>query len=190
MATSDEHAVPGQSYPSVAKAFHWVSAVAVAFMLTTGLVMTWRGHDLGIWDELTNGLYTSHKTVGFVLLWLIVLRLANRLVFGVPPPEPTLTAAHRRIAAANHGALYALLVAMPLAGWLAVSLFPALDLFAGLSLPALTAPDRDAYETVAWAHGLGARLLMALVALHVAAALYHRFVRRDGVLARMWPGRP
>ncbi len=177
------------SYPATSKIFHWLTVLAVLFMLTTGFTMTYRGNDLGIWDAFTNWLYSSHKLVGFTILWFTVLRLINRLIAGVPEMHPRLPLAQRVVAAATHWALYALLIAMPLLGWTAVSLFPAREVFDWFSLPALTSPDKAAYEVVAEWHEIGAFLLIGIASLHIGAALFHLFVKRDGVFGRMWPGR-
>lgn len=190
MTASDPSAapVPRTSYPAIAKFFHWTTVLAVAFMLTTGIVMTERG-EANIWDGLTNWLYSSHKLIGFCILWFTLLRLGGRLIGGVPPHVPPLPAPQRLAAEGVHLALYALLLALPILGWLAVSLFPALTVFDWFALPALMAPDKALYETVAEWHGTAAYVLMGLLVLHIGAALFHRFVKRDGVFARMWPGR-
>ncbi len=93
----------------------------------------------------------------------------------------------RQIAAANHVGLYMLLLVVPMLGWLGVSRFPALQVFGLVSLPALAAPDHAASEAAFTLHRLSAFLLVALIALHVAAALHHHFIRRDDVLRRMLP---
>ncbi|WP_075221949.1 cytochrome b [Acuticoccus yangtzensis] len=175
-------------YGALARTFHWVSVLAVAFMLVTGLTMTWRGNDLGIWDGLTNGLYSSHKLVGFLILWLTLLRVLNRLIFGAPPPVP-MPALQKAVAGLTHVALYGLLVLLPLLGWYAVSLFPARTVFGWFDLPALAAPDKVFYETVADWHATAAFVLMGVAGLHIAAAFYHLIVKRDGVFQRMWGGR-
>jgi cytochrome b561 len=77
---------------------------------------------------------------------------------------------------------------VPLLGWIGVSLFPALGIPFGLSLPALTSPNQDMAKTVFLLHKFGAILLGLLVLMHVGAALQHHFIRKDGVLARMMPG--
>jgi cytochrome b561 len=65
--------------------------------------------------------------------------------------------------------------------------FPALGVFGLVSLPSISGVDRAASDTVFTLHGLAAFLLVALVGLHVGAALYHQYIRRDGVLRRMLP---
>jgi cytochrome b561 len=178
-------------WSGLARAFHWTTAVVVVLMLASGFVMTWRGNDLNIWDGLTNNLYSAHKLLGFCLLWFVVLRIARRLLGPVPAPDPTLPAWQQAAATTNHVLLYALLLAMPLLGWRIASLYPALELFGTVTLPALggpdPTPDKAQYTAFAGWHETGAWLIIALVALHTAAALYHRFVRRDGVFGRMWP---
>ena len=177
------------SYSAIAKGFHWLTVLAVLFMLATGFLMTYRGGDLGIWDALTNWLYSSHKLVGFTILWFTTLRLVNRLLAGAPAMDPPLPPLQRVVAAATHWALYALLVVLPLLGWTAVSLFPARQVFDWFSLPALTAPDKETYKLVAAWHETAAFVLIAVAALHIAGALFHLIVKRDGVFQRMWPGR-
>ena len=77
---------------------------------------------------------------------------------------------------------------VPVLGWIGVSLYPALDIFGLFNLPALVAPNQGASSMAFMAHKLGAFALLALVGLHVAAALFHFIVRKDGVLRRMLPG--
>lgn len=174
-------------YSATARFLHWLIAVLVFVMAVTGLVMVYRGKDLNIWDGLTNNLYSTHKLLGLVVLALVVLRLAYRLIWGRPPDEPTLAPFHRIASHAVHWSMYVLLIAIPVGGWIGVSLFPALDVFGLFKIPALTAPDQAMSSQVLWVHGLAAYVLFALVGLHVAAALYHHVVRGDGVLARMLP---
>ena len=180
----------GEHYSLTARFAHWLTVAFIAVLVPVGLFMTYRGKELNLWDDLTNTLYSGHKLAGFILLWLIVARLGYRLFAGAPADEPTLTGFHKFASHAVHWAMYGLLIAIPILGWIGVSAFPALQVFGGASLPAITGPDRALAEQVFELHGLLARLLMALIALHIAAALYHHFIRRDGVLRRMIGSRP
>lgn len=184
----DSRASDFTPYSAMARVLHWLSAALVLGMVATGLVMVYRGKDLNIWDQLTNTLYTTHKTLGLIVLALIVVRLAYRLTFGAPPDEPTLAGLQRVVAHLTHWSIYALLIALPLLGWLGVSMFPALGTFGGFKIPALTGPDPETSKQVLWLHGLLAYLLIVLVAMHIAAALHHHTIRRDNVLRRMLPG--
>lgn len=175
-------------YSGVARSFHWVTVLAVFAMLPLGLAMTYRSDTLNIFDGTTDALYSAHKLTGFLLLWLTAGRLIYRLLHGAPPDEPSLTWWQRAGSHLVHWLLYGLLLVVPLLGWLGVSLFPARTVFGLFDLPALAAPDQEAAKRVLGIHGRLALTLGALAGLHILAALYHRFVRRDGVLRRMWPG--
>ncbi len=174
-------------YSPVARAFHWITVLFVAVMIPLGLYMVYRGGATNF-DATTNTLYSAHKLAGFVLLWIVVARLAYRLIQGAPPDEPTLEWWQKAGAHLNHWGLYGLLLAMPLLGWYGVSLYGALDTFGGLRPPAIAAQDQKAAETVFWLHFWGAMALLAGIGVHVAAALFHFVIRRDGVLTRMLPG--
>ncbi len=186
-------------YSGVARFFHWLTVLLIAVQVGIGFYMVYRGNDMvwtndkgetktGLWDATTNTLYSSHKLLGVILLGLIVLRLLYRFGAGAPKPEPTLTTAQKIGSEANHWGLYALLIAVPVLGWVGVSMYPALNVFGMFSLPAIAAPDRAMSEQVFEYHSIGAIVLLALVGLHFAAAMYHWLIRRDYVLARMVPG--
>jgi cytochrome b561 len=172
-------------YGVPARMLHWLMALLLAVQIPVGIVMSYRGNVLNLWNGVTDFLYSAHKSIGFLLLILLLLRVLVRLTAGAPPPAPSLAPWQRRIAAANHAGLYLLLLIVPILGWLGVSLFPALDVFGAVSLPPISPPDRAASDTVFTLHSITAFLLVALIALHVAAALHHHFIRRDGVMRRM-----
>ncbi len=175
-------------YSAAARRFHWVTVAAVFVMIPLGLGMTYRGNTLNLWDGLTNGLYSAHKLLGFIVLWLTAGRLVHRLLRGAPPDEPTLEWWQKAASHLVHWALYGLLLAVPLLGWIGVSLFPALTIFDLFNLPALARPDEEAAKRVLALHGWLARLLALAIVGHIGAALYHYFIRKDGVLRRMLPG--
>ena len=174
-------------YSPTARTFHWLTVILVAGMVPVGLIMTSRA-ERNVWDGLTNTLYSGHKLTGLLVLLIVLARLTYRFLHGAPPDEPTLEPFHRIASHATHWTIYGLLLTVPLLGWIGVSLYPALDIFGWLKLPALVAPDQPAASTAFLLHKLGAFALVGLATLHIAAALYHYFVRRDGVLQRMLPG--
>jgi cytochrome b561 len=176
-------------YSAVARQFHWITAGFVLLMIPVGLYMVNRGKATNF-DALTNMLYSNHKLFGFILLWLVVARLAYRFIKGAPPDEPTLEPWEKAVSHAVHWALYGLLLAVPLLGWIGVSLYPALGIPFGLSLPALTSPDDKTAGTVFMLHKFGAILLALLAFMHIGAALKHHVVDKDNVLRRMMPGLP
>jgi len=197
-------------YSPTARFLHWLTVLIVAIQVPVGFYMVWRGNATNF-DDATNTLFSTHKLAGFTLLWIVLLRLAYRVVRGAPPDEPTLPWWIRLGSHLNHWGLYALLLAMPVLGWLGVTLFGALAIFGGVSLPAI--PGQDAlyglvapvgallgFEVPSAAaegtekaklvfklHVLGAILLLVAITPHVIAALIHHFVRGDGVLRRMLP---
>jgi cytochrome b561 len=177
-----------ETYSLAARRFHWWMVALLAVQIPVGFAMNYRGNVLNIWDATTNTLYSGHKLLGFVLLWIVICRLIYRLWHGVPDHEPTIEPWQRTVSRSNHWGLYVLLLVLPLLGWIGVSLYPALEVFGLFSLPALTAPNKAAAEWVLAVHKSLAFLLIALIGLHVGAALYHYFIRRDGVLRRMLPG--
>jgi cytochrome b561 len=83
--------------------------------------------------------------------------------------------------------MYVLLICVPVAGFIGIQLFPALEIFGLFSLPAVLEPDREAAKTAFDVHRLLVVLLVLLVATHAAAALFHYFIRKDNVLRRMMP---
>jgi cytochrome b561 len=173
----------GYSAPAIW--LHWLTFLLVAILVPVGLVMAGRA-ERNIFDALTNSLFSTHKLAGFILLWIVVLRLGYRLLSGAPKPEPSLPSWQAAVSRATHWGLYALLLIMPLLGWLGVSMYPALDIFGLFSLPAI-APKSDLANQVFGLHKAAAWVLIALVTLHISAALFHYFIRRDGVLQRMLP---
>lgn len=176
-----------ETYSRAARVLHWLTVALVAVQVPVGAYMTYRGNVLDLWDALTGALYNGHKLVGVTILLLVLCRLAYRLLNGAPAHEPTITRWQAVASRLNHWGLYVLLVCVPVAGYVGVSLFPALDIFGLFSLPAVTAPDKEAAKTALAVHGALAGLLVLLVAVHVAAALFHYFIRKDNVLGRMIP---
>jgi cytochrome b561 len=179
------------SWGAVTRMLHWGMAVLILFQLGLGLWMT-RTPDLAARFALTQ----THKSWGAVILALALLRLAWRI--GNPrPPLPPMPLWQARAARLSHASLYALMLALPISGWLFASASPTQDLlgienlvFGRWPLPDPFVPGSPRLAAAARAvHAAAAFALAALLALHAAAALWHQFVARDGVLARMVWGR-
>lgn len=181
--------VPVEVYSPTARMFHWLTVALIAVQIPIGFYMVYRGGALNIWDSLTNNLYSSHKLIGFIVLWLIAARLFYRLTQGAPADEPTLEPWQKAVSHVTHWAIYALLIAVPIGGWIGVSAYPATSIFGLFNLPALVAPDKPFAEMVLMYHGYAATLLAGLIAMHIGAALFHHLIRKDNVLRRMI-GRP
>jgi cytochrome b561 len=131
-------------------------------------------------------LVSIHKPLGITILVLALVRLALRLRYGAPSLPADLPEPMKLAAKGSHYALYALMIGMPLIGWgmLSAAEYPVV-LFGGWHLPAILPPS-DSLHTLLWdAHFYLAFAFFALILLHVAAALFHALVRRDGVFETM-----
>jgi cytochrome b561 len=130
-----------------------------------------------------------HFTLGLTVFALVWLRLALRLASPAPPVEPTPAAWQNMLAKVMHCALYALMIAMPLAGWLILSGEGKPIPFWGLDLPALMGKNKELAHTLEEIHETAGVVGYYLIGLHAVAALLHHYVLRDNTLVRMLPGR-
>ena len=182
-------------YSAVAIVLHWAIALAVLALLGAGLWMT----DAIKVPETRNfafKVYQWHKALGLTVLVLTLVRIAWRLMNPPPPLPAGMTRFERLAASLAHVGLYALMLGIPLAGWAMVSASPlgfptmVFGLFEWPHIPMLAGlEDKKPAEALFKAiHKYLAFGSIALIALHVGAALKHHFVNRDDVLARMLPG--
>jgi cytochrome b561 len=172
-----------QEYSNTAKFFHWTVAVCVLTLIPVGLVMNSLPQ-----GATQNVAYTVHRSLGVLVLGLMILRLGYRLIAGWPAPEPTITPAQRIASHAVHNLLYVLLIVQPALGWYATSVYGATISFFGLfDLPSLAEKDEPFSERLFAVHEFLGFAIAGLLVVHIGAALYHYFVRRDGVLQRMLP---
>lgn len=174
-----------QRYGAVAQLFHW----AIVVLVITQFVLATLAHDL------PNGLaklklLAQHKSVGITILGLAVLRLAWRFANPVPPPPYGCKPWEIWAARISHFALYALLLIMPVVGWLMSSArnFP-VSWFGFVTLPDFIAPSERAFDLLHATHATLARVLALVAIIHAGAALKHHFIDRDNVLRRMLPVR-
>ncbi len=178
-----------------AKAFHWIMAVLIIGMAVVGTYMANFLDDMFLQIELTQ----RHKSFGFVVFALAVLRVLWRWANPVTPALPVLSAWERWAAHLTHYGLYVLMFVMPVSGWLMASASPLNDenaypmqiknmVFGVFELPDPIAPSDKGLEAVFHTiHAYSSYLMAGLLLLHVGAALKHHFVDRDGVLRRMLP---
>lgn len=171
-------------WPGTAKAFHWTTALLVLAQVPLGwAAKTWPLSPLKL------DLFLWHKSLGFAILLVIALRVAYRAAESRPPLPAAMTTWERASASAVHALLYALLIALPVSGWViqSASNVP-FRIFRLIPVPAIASPDKALAEAASRVHFALVVTLSALLVLHVGAALWHHFVRRDDVLARMLPG--
>ena len=167
------------------RTLHWAIAAMILAMLFIGIGMV-STVSPRYWT-----LVSVHKPLGILILLLAVLRLGLRWRRGAPELPADLPWLQRTAAKASHVVLYVLMVAMPLVGWSMLSAggYP-IVLYGPVHLPPIVPHDDGLYAILRTAHTWLAFLLFATFLLHLAAALFHALVRRDGVFASMAPWRP
>lgn len=131
-----------------------------------------------------------HKAIGVTILALVLVRLFWRWTHPAPPLPASLPTWERYAAHASHWVLYALMIAVPLTGFLMSSALGFSTVVFGLRLPDLLERNRELGDSLKTVHFFLNKTLLALIALHFAAALKHHFIDRDGILLRMLPWRP
>jgi cytochrome b561 len=171
-------------YRPLARALHWATAVIVLGMIPAGLVMIQEGLE----RSLQNLLFMFHKNMGVIVLALILWRLIYRAAYPPPPLPASVPGWQQRVAGLTHVMLYVTILVMAVSGYVRVVAggFP-LEWWDALGAPRLV-PRSDALAEVAkTVHWATHYVVIGLVVLHVAAALHHALIKRDGVFARMWP---
>ena len=171
---------PATKYSAVAIALHWVLALAIFGAFAMGVYMS----DLPM-SPTRLKLFSYHKWAGITILALSALRLLWRLTHR-PPADVPMAAWQQRVAHVTHLALYALFFAVPLVGWAYSSAagFP-IVVYGVLPLPDFVSPDKALAAVLKSTHGKLAFLMAFFVIAHVAGALKHQFIDRDGLLKRM-----
>lgn len=171
-------------YDAVAQTLHWLMALLIIATFALGLLSDVFPHS---WEY---AIIESHKVLGFSILVLVALRLVWRLGHR-PPPLKNLGILIAGLSRLSHFALYVLMILVPLIG-LVYSARSGYGIDFGLftlAPPPFIEADRAAARTTRQIHELAAYLLIGLAGFHGLAALWHHFIRKDGVLLRMLPGR-
>lgn len=169
-------------YGSIAILFHWVSAIIIVALLILGFRATATGD-----PALKAGILRLHVPLGGLILVLTVLRLFWRMADRKPQDVGGMPAWQAVTARVLHAFIYVTIIVMGVSGVAMIALSGAAPiLFEGSSAPL---PNFWDYAPRI-PHGIGAFVLLALIAVHVAAAMYHQLIKRDRLLARMGFGRP
>jgi cytochrome b561 len=177
---ADSPAARPWRYSRTAIALHWLLAILITLTTAIGWRMMWIEHQPG-----SEQFFELHKSIGLIIATLVVVRVLWRLTHR-PEPRPAGPAWEARLASATHGVLYVLMVALPITGYLGASFSKAGVQWFGIATPRWTAPDHDTAELFFDAHAVFLWTMVALLALHVAGALKHVLVDRDGSFRRMW----
>ena len=172
-----------QAWGSLSIGLHWLTLIMILSLAAVGMNM----------DDLPNGplkiqVYAMHKSFGLTVLALTAIRLTWRLFSVTPEPGPGTPKWQEWIAKLVHGALYFLLFAMPISGWLYNSAagFP-LKYFGLFSLPKLSTYNPELKHLAGDAHETFFYILALLMLMHAGAALKHHYLDKDNTLTRMLP---
>lgn len=172
-------------YGLISRLLHWLMAIMILAIIGLGAYMT----DLDKGDALRLQLYGLHKSVGVTILVLAVIRIIWILISPPPPPPKALKPIEITIAKSVIGLFYLLMLATPLVGYLMTNTGGwAVSYFGLVDLPMLLGKNHGMHEIFEEAHAILAFSFLALIALHVAGALKHRFLSKDpdaDVLKRM-----
>ncbi|TGN55383.1 cytochrome b [Paracoccus liaowanqingii] len=179
-------ALGANGYGTTARVLHWLVAALILAMIPVGVIMVREGLDRGFQDAL----FIFHKNVGSLLIALVALRLVWRLTHPPAPLPAHLPGWQRRAAGLSHLALYVLMIAMPLSGYVRVRAggFP-IEALDAIGLPPLVPRSEALADAASALHQGAAWALVAVLALHVGAGLHHALILRDGVWQRIWPPR-
>ncbi|MBM4234609.1 MAG: cytochrome b [Gammaproteobacteria bacterium] len=170
-------------YPSAAIFMHWLMLILLAGAYAM----------IELHDEFPDGsptyelLETWHYMLGLTVFVLVGLRLVLRSRYTAPPIYPLPPAWQHRLSRLVHGLLYALMIGMPIGGWLMLSAKGETIPFYGLTLPALVPPNEDLAELIEEIHETIGLTGYYLIGLHALAALSHHYLIRDNTLQRMLP---
>jgi cytochrome b561 len=173
-------------YHPVDRTVHWVNAILAAIAVLLAWGISGAPRHSGTRDLLI----ALHGSVGLVILVLMLFWLGWRLRHPSPPLRPVLTGIEILIARATHIALQLLFVLMPLSGYISVAAAGRRVSFFGIvAIPTLVPESGLLSQTAIALHLVGEFMIYGLVTAHIAAALMHGFIRRDGILERMLPRR-
>ena len=178
-----ELAAPVESYDRVLKAIHWSTLLLIA----AAYIAIWGSYAVAT-KEQEAFLTQLHRSLGVTVFVLTLFRLGWRWHARIPSLPADLPAIQKMAARVAEYVLYALLLAQPVLGILNVNARGRrVDFFFLGELPPIVGPDKVLAKQAIAAHQIVAYALLALIALHAAAALFHHFVRRDDVLKAMLP---
>ena len=175
---------PHSRYSSLSITLHW--AMLLLLIAVYACMELREYYPKG--SDFREGLKMWHFMFGLTVLLLVLIRVVARVTGSTPPITPDPPAWQTLIARLTHLALYAFMIAMPIAGWVILSASGKAIPFYGLELPALVGLNKALAEQVKELHETVATIGYFLVGLHAVAALFHHYIVKDDTLRRMMPG--
>ena len=169
-------------YSRVAIGLHWLIGLAVIANICLAMLTE------GLPRDAHRAAMNAHKALGMAILALTLIRILWRLVNKAPPPPETMRAWERRASRFAPFLFYVLLILLPLSGWVWMSAADRpIDFFGLFAIPSIVGPDKQVADVLHERHEMLGLTMLALVVLHIAAALKHQFIDRDRLLSRMNP---
>ena len=171
-------------YTATARVLHWITAILVLAQIVLGILIAnkWTGP----WQDQ---LYDLHKSNGAVLIPIILIRIFYRWGHPPPPLPADIPPIQQFAAHATHYLLYGLVVAQVFLGWIATAAYPApVPIYGLFNLPSVWPENRVLSEQLLAIHKVVGISIAVVAAMHIGAALFHHFVRKDRVLMRMISG--
>ena len=173
-------------YTSVARALHWV----VALFVVLQFVFIFTAEALPREDEMRDTFFHLHFSTGFTVLVLATWRLVYRFMNPPPAPEHGQPPLLKRAALAAHWLMYLLIFALPITGWMLVATAGgAIDWYWLAEIPNFIGKNEVLHEQLEEVHEILGWLLLVVASIHLLAALWHHFIRKDDTLRRMLTGR-
>lgn len=171
------------AYGAITKIFHWIIGLSIIGLLGVGLYMDAMPSSPDKW-----ALYGLHKAIGILVLFSVFARILWRIINLTPALPENMSPLEKIGAHAGHFALYIFMVGMPLSGWIMSSAGGhAVKIFDLYTMPALVEKNKELGGIFNAVHEYMGYALIATLAIHIAAALFHHFWRKDNVLRRMLP---
>jgi cytochrome b561 len=172
------------SYDPIQRDFHWLMAAVILAAICVGLYAV----DLPKEDPAKGFWFGIHKSLGVTVFFLAIMRIGWRLLHETPRYRVPLGRFTRLAASATHAALYVLMVAVPIGGYvLSTASAHPVSWFGLVTFPSVVPVDKSLAKIAEDAHVTGAFILIAVIALHIIAAIWHHWFKRDEVMARMAP---
>ena len=163
------------------KLLHWLMAVLILIMFFALL-----GFNPEMSDADRSVMLIGHSSIGTIITMLLLLRIGKRFVLKHQQPQHEIASARATLAKLTHYALYLFMVLVPLSGYLTANFHQLpVQLFGSISLNG--SADAETFATLRLIHSTAVKILIALVIMHIAAALMHKFILRDSVMYRMRP---
>ena len=174
-----------QRYTGIAMSLHWLIATMILLSLGVGLYMV----ELKL-SPAKLQLYSWHKWAGVTIFALVLVRCVWRLTHTPPPLPSDLPRWQQLVAETTHYVLYALMIVIPLTGWLMSSAKGFQTVYFGvLPIPDLLSKNKEWGEALNLVHRYLNYTMIAIITVHIGAAIKHHFIDKDDVLRRMLPGR-